>query len=221
MSVLEYLQESLNNVWYHGTPDSREVDKSGFSTRSSTTTEITDPEKFNQIQQKLSTMSSDDDEYHEVLKMVSGLKAQYKYPTPIFLSNKRSVAGSYADDSRAYDYQNSTPKVYAVDVRDGKKVTIVATGDKFSHINVDKVRKGFTQSGVSDKDFDNALSKFNFADRSKGIKTDMIATIAHYLGFDTIDVVGVLDSYSGGSEKSTVKMVLNPKNISIANKGNK
>ncbi len=44
----------------------------------------------------------------------------------------------------------------------------------------------------------------------KGIRTDDIAAIGNWLKFDCIDVVGVLDSYRGGKESSTVRMVLDP-----------
>jgi len=49
----------------------------------------------------------------------------------------------------------------------------------------------------------------------KGIKTDVIAAIGDWLGFECIDVVGVLDSYHGGNIKSTVRMVLDPTNLKI------
>ena len=49
----------------------------------------------------------------------------------------------------------------------------------------------------------------------RGIKTNSIAAIADWLGFDYVDVVGVLDSYHGGSTKSTVRMVFDPNNIEI------
>ena len=52
---------------------------------------------------------------------------------------------------------------------------------------------------------------------NKGIQTDVIAAIGNYLGFDCIDVIGVLDSYHGGTVKSTVRMVLNPSNVRIKN----
>ena len=43
----------------------------------------------------------------------------------------------------------------------------------------------------------------------------MVAAIGEWFGFDFIDVVGVLDSYEGGSTKSTVRMVFNPKDLKI------
>ena len=50
---------------------------------------------------------------------------------------------------------------------------------------------------------------------NKGIETDVIAAIGNWLDFDCIDVVGVLDSYHGGTVKSTVRMVLDPTNVKI------
>jgi hypothetical protein len=57
---------------------------------------------------------------------------------------------------------------------------------------------------------------FNFYVKDNtGIKTDTIAAIADYLGFDCVDVMGVLDSYEGGTLKSTVRIVLSPEKLKI------
>jgi hypothetical protein len=114
------------------------------------------------------------------------------------------------------DYQNAEEKVLQVSVNTNKGVTIVATGDRFRFIDLGKVRLGFIRAGVSEQDFDDVFNKFNWHTRDKSkIKTDSIAIIGEYFGFDYIDVLGVLDSYNGGSTKSTVRMVFNPKDITI------
>jgi hypothetical protein len=78
------------------------------------------------------------------------------------------------------------------------------------------VKKGFINSGVSEEEVDRLISMFNYyISDSKGIKTDVIAAIGNWLDFDCIDVIGVLDSYHGGTVKSTVRMVLDPTIVKI------
>jgi len=51
--------------------------------------------------------------------------------------------------------------------------------------------------------------------RNNKISAETIAIIAQQLGFDIVDVIGVLDSYEGGSIESTVRMVFDPQRIKI------
>lgn len=56
--------------------------------------------------------------------------------------------------------------------------------------------------GVDEESLNLIIRKLNFAVGVKsGIKTDDIAAIGDWFGFDYIDVVGVLDSYEGGNTK--------------------
>ena len=82
--------------------------------------------------------------------------------------------------------------------------------------DIKNVKQGFINAGVSEEDFDKISGRLNFAlGVEKGIKTNSIAAMADWLGFDYVDVVGVLDSYNGGSTKSTVRMVFDPNNVEI------
>lgn len=226
MSVKKILRESLisminetNDVWYHGTSDVRELEQDGgFSERIISVEYVNDIDMFNEIQDKLTTASQNGDntEYHNLLNMVGKLKSNYKMKKPIFLTNKYDVAKTYADPSRAYDYQNSVEKILKVSVNSSNSVTITAIGDRFRFIGTDKVMKGFISAGIPVDEFNKVLSMFNFyvSDKTK-IKTDVIAAIGQWFGFDSIDVIGVLDSYAGGNIQSTVKMVFDNKNIKI------
>jgi len=49
------------------------------------------------------------------------------------------------------------------------------------------------------------------------MSSETLSIIAQLLKFDIIDVVGVLDSYHGGNIKSTVRIVFDPKRITIVN----
>lgn len=222
-SIREYLNEQqiLKESWYHGTPDAREVEENGgFTNRTKTISYVTDPKELEQHQEKmnLAIKNGDMDTYHKLLNMTYDFKKDFTYKKPIFLSDKHSIAKTYADPKRAFDYQNALEKVFEVAVDCDKIAKIVATGDRFRFISIDKVRQGFINSGVSSEEIDKLISMFNYyISDNKGIQTDVIAAIGNYLGFDCIDVIGVLDSYHGGTVRSTVRMVLNPSNVRIKN----
>jgi hypothetical protein len=220
-TIREYLNEQqiLNESWYHGTPDAREIEKiGGFTHKTMMVDYVTDPNGLKELQfnMKNARESGDMDLYHKLLNKVSDYKKDFTYKKPLFLSDKHSVAKTYADPQRAFDYQNSEPKIYEVDVNCNKIAKIVATGDRFRFISIDKVKQGFINSGVSEEEIDNLILMFNYyISDNKGIKTDVVAAIGNWLDFDCIDVVGVLDSYHGGTVKSTVRMVLDPTNVKI------
>lgn len=222
-TITEYLnkEQILNENWYHGTPDAREVEKNcGFHDKTIVVSYVSDPNGLKQHLEKMNVAreNGDMDTYHKLLDVVGNFKKNFTYKKPIFLSDKYSVAKTYADPQRAFDYQNASEKVYEVDVNCNKIVKIIATGDRFRFIPIDKVKNGFINSGISEDVINKTISMFNFdVPINSGIKTDVIAAIGNYLGFDCIDVVGVLDSYKGGSVKSTVRMVLNPSNVQIKN----
>ena len=198
----EGLIKETKNVWYHGTPDVRGLEKEGgFDHRTLTTDYISDMDTFNELQSKLTTArdSGNEDEYHRLLDMVPKLKKTFTIRKPIFITDKYEVAKTYADASRSMDYQNAKERVLQVSVNTNKGVTIVSTGDRFRFIDLAKVKRGFMGAGVSEQDFDAVFNKFNWYVRDKSkIKTDLIAIIGEYFGFDYIDVIGVLDSYNGG-----------------------
>jgi len=220
-TIREYLNEQqiLNEGWYHGTPDAREIEKEGgFTHKTMKVDYVKNPDGLRniQLQMNIAKKEGNEDLYWELLNSVSDFKEYYTYKKPLFLTDKYSVAKTYADPQRAFDYQNAIEKVYEVDVNCNKVAKIVATGDRFRFISIDKVKNGFINSGVSEEEIDKLISMFNYyISDNKGIKTDVIAAIGNWLGFDCIDVIGVLDSYHGGSIKSTVRMVLDPTNVKI------
>lgn len=220
-TIREYLneQQMLNESWYHGTLDAREIEKiGGFTHKTMEVDYVIDPNGLKELQTSMKNAREvgDMDLYHKLLNKVSDYKKDFTYKKPLFLSDKYSVAKTYADPQRAFDYQNAVEKVYEVDVNCNKVVKIVATGDRFRFISIDKVKQGFINSGVSEEEIDKLISMFNYyVSDNKGIKTDVIAAIGNWLKFDCIDVIGVLDSYHGGTVKSTVRMVLNPTNVKI------
>lgn len=211
---MEYIKlfESFN-TWYHGTYDLRELEN-GFEERTLNLTYIEDISRYRELQELMSEHRNTD-EYFVYLKEVSSLKKDYKYKKPIFFANNLKVANTYADANRSMDYQNSEPGTIRAKIRTGKNLRISAIGKRFRFIPIEDVRKGFVSSGVDSEEFDKVLNMFNWYSSNSGIKTDIIAAIASWFDFDTIDVVGVLDSYNGGKIQSTVRMVFDIKAITI------
>ena len=209
----------IKHVWYHGTPDAREIEKlGGFNENTIDVDYITDPIKFKQLQEKINIakQNNDTENYNKLLNTVDNFKKHFTYKKPLFLSNKYSIAKTYADPKRAFDYQNALEKVYEVEINCNKTVKIIADGDRFRFLNIEKVKSGFINAGVDKNEIDNLILMFNYyISDNKGIKTDVVGAIGNWLKFDCIDVIGVLDSYHGGNVKSTVKMVLNPTNVKI------
>tara|TARA_R110001592_G_scaffold336841_1_gene622595 strand:+ start:351 stop:1517 length:1167 start_codon:yes stop_codon:yes gene_type:complete len=208
-----------NNVWYHGTPDVRELQQDGgFTQRHIDIEYVEDIDKWNNTQEalRLARESNNDKEYSSLLDSIKDLRKKASIRKPIFLTDIHSVAKTYADPQRAFDYQNSVEKVLKVSTKGNKGVTIIAPGSRFRFIDIKNVKQGFINAGVSEERFDSIAAQLNYAlGVEKGIKTNSIAAMADWLGFDYVDVVGVLDSYHGGSTKSTVRMVFDPNNISI------
>lgn len=219
MNIIDIIKGNiLIEGWYHGSPDAREIEKQGgFTSRSIQVDYIPDPNGLMSLEQKIQSAweSGDQELYLNLLDEVPSYKEKYKYIKPLFLTNKGEVAKTYADPKRAFDYQGAKESVYEVEVDCNRVVEIHATNDRFRFIGVDKVRKGFIDAGVSEDEIDSILLMFNYYSRNKGIQTDTIAAIGNWLSFDCIDVIGVLDSYHGGSTQSTVRMVLDPSKVKI------
>jgi len=193
--------------WYHGTPEANSFNYGGEKTSVEI---LKDVDGYYNHMDELSKSERLSDEYFKLLNDVSNFKTTYVYPKPLFLTDKYNVANTYADSNRAFDYQNSKEKVYDFDMNTNDVLIIYAKGKRFRFIDTSVVKKGFIEYGVDEDVFDMNLKKMNFylSDKTK-IKTDMIAALGNMFSVDIIDVVGVLDSYHGGSVESTVRMILN------------
>jgi len=223
--IKKLLRESLNEIandeiWYHGTPDVTKLEREGgFTHKTMKVQYVTDLKKYYEVQNnlKLAREEMDEAKYFKYLDMVAQYRDDFEFRKPIFLTNDEAVARTYADHRRAFDYQNAWEKVLKIKMSNvGKIITIVAKGDRFRFINSNKVKKGFMNAGINERDFDETFNKFTFYQKSKdGIRTDMIAAIGEWFGADIIDVDGVLDSYNGGSIESTVRMVYDVKLLTI------
>jgi hypothetical protein len=220
-TIREFLneQQSLKETWFHGTPDGREIEQlGGFTQKTITVPYINDIIGFNELQLKINIARKNEDNLllTQLLNDVSNFKDNFRYKKPLFLTDKYSVAKTYANPKRAFDYQNALDKVLEVDVECEKIVKIMANGEKFRSIPIDMVKSGFINYGVPEEEIDNLISRFNFyVKENYGIQTDVIAAIGNWLGVDCIDVVGVIDTYEGTKNKSTVRIVLDTDKVKI------
>lgn len=202
--------------WYHGTPDVARIEQDGgFTQKYMSISYISDTNKWKELQEKLSNTDRYGNEYFTILDEIGKLVVDKKLPKPIFFTDMNKVAASYADSNRAFDYQNAIAKVIKVNINAGKILKISAHGQRFSGIIVDDVISGFVNSGISKDQILTAIAMFERNLRNNKLTTDAIATIAQMFDFDTIDVVGVYDSYRGGTIKSTVRIVFDPSRITI------
>lgn len=222
--IREEIQNLLaeGNVWYHGTPDVRELQKTGsFVPKTETTTYVPDPKKWHEIQNAMQVARQEngtDDKYFELLDQAGKQNKSLTYKKPIYFTDKSSVANTYADPKRAFDYQASEPKLLQVEINaNGKILRVPAQGQRFRMINADYVKNAFKNSGISEEEINKYFDMFPQNIRNNQMSAETIGIIAQLLGFDIVDVIGVLDSYEGGSIKSTVRMVFDPQRIKIIN----
>lgn len=210
------LFEAEGQVWYHGSPEGQKL-SGGFEQRTINVNYLTDYKKWKQLQDQMNQVERGGPEYMAMIDQVSQLQGNRSIPSPIFFSDNYSVANTYADDSRAWDYQSAEPKVFKASIDPGNILTVSAFGQNFRGIDIKTTRRALENAGVPDDKIEDVFGQFAQNIRGDGSKlsTDSLATIAYDLGFDTIDVKGVKDTYQGGGPNATVRMVFDPKRIKL------
>ena len=134
---------------------------------------------------------------------------------PVFLSDARSVASTYADPRRAWDYQGAVPEVFTAKTSPQKVLDIDAGGSDFRGIDAEAVRRGLINAGIPEADVAERLATVL---RSDGrISTNNLSKIVQGLGFDAADIANVRDTYNATAKakKSTVRMMFNTDQIAI------
>ena len=218
MIDLIYEMVTEDKIWYHGTPDVRELRKSGiFQLRTNTTNYVPDPQKWVDIQAQMKdARNNNEDLYFKLLDQAGALTDTLTYNKPIYFTGNRNVANTYADPKRALNYQKSEPTTLRVTINDsGKILKIPAHGIRFREISVDVVRQSLNNNGVPDDVITQYFDMFPHNIRNGVMSSETLGIIAQRLGFDIVDIIGVLDSYHGGDTQSTVRMVFDPNRIKI------
>jgi len=212
---------SDNNIWYHGTPDSREVMQAGgFTQRTNTTDYISDPKKWRELQNEMQIArdTGKEDLYFDLLDQAGALRKQMSYKKPIYFTNKSDVASTYTDASRAFDYQGAEPSLLRAQINDnGNILKVNAQGESFRGIKVEIVKDSLIKAGINENEIEKYFDMFPTDIRNGKMTSETLGIIAQLLGFDIVDVQGVLDSYHIGNVKSNVRMVFDPNRIKLLN----
>jgi hypothetical protein len=208
--------QNTGKTWFHGSFDTRELLKQGgFSVRRDRVRIVKDLDKYNKLKEQMDKYYGSD-EYFEILEEVSSLIEDYSYTKPVFFTDKKKVAYSYAEPKRSIDYQSAEEGVIETNIFCKKTCLIQGQGRRFRLLPVENVIKGFVNSGVHQKDISLFIDKLNFDRRdSSVISTDKISVLGHEFGFDCIDLQNIEDSYHQGGTLSTIRMVLDPSIIKI------
>jgi hypothetical protein len=203
-------------LWYHGSPELQKIGGQ-FEGRTMNISYLSDPDQWKKLQDDMATVESGSPEYMQMNDAAQKLTVRKSVRSPIFLSNRHSVANTYADDARAFDYQSAEPGVLAVTVAPGKTLTIMGLGQNFRGIAIQSVRDGLSKAGIDEATIERALAQFTNQIRGDGskISTNSLAAIVDGLGFDIIDVTRIKDNYTGDGPPATVRMVMNPSLIQI------
>jgi hypothetical protein len=135
---------------------------------------------------------------------------------PVFLSDSYGMAKTYADDTRAFDYQNANPEVFKAMTAPQRVLDVDAGGADFRGIDLGAVRRGLSNAGIPEAQIEEAISGVRVRNDGK-IRTDDLAKISKALGFEATDISRVRDAYSNNakSRPGTVRMMLDPSSISI------
>lgn len=219
MQLIDIIKEEIQK-WYHGTPDSREIKKSGFTPRTDTTQYVEYPEKWNemQVQMDAARKQGNEDLYFDLLDERGEMLKTLTYKKPIYFAKDSSVARTYADPWKSFDYQSAEPSVFTVDIDDsGKKLTINAQGESFRGISTDVVKKALMEDGIDETVIDHMFGMFMNWIRNGKMTAETLAIIAQQLNYDIVDVINVVDTYTGKGSRSTVRMIFDPQRIKINN----
>ncbi|MHC4376024.1 MAG: hypothetical protein ACYS26_05435 [Planctomycetota bacterium] len=215
MIKLKDILLEVSKVFYHGTPDSRQISKqAGFERKTKTINYIEDLDRYKELQRQLK--DTDYANIGQIGKEIKSLEKKHTFRSPIFLTDTLSVAKTYSKKP-AWDSQSSIPKVYKVKTSPSKILTLDIKGKRFDFLDAGLVASAFKSAGEDTNTFHNLLQKYEYyqLDNIKGVPTDSLVAIADELGFDCIDVLNAEDSYNVGNKVSTVRIMLEPNDISI------
>ncbi|MFC4353172.1 hypothetical protein ACFOW6_16605 [Fodinicurvata halophila] len=137
---------------------------------------------------------------------------------PYFFTDNISVARTYADDTRAFDYQNAEPETLGVYVKIENPLTVNAGGAAFSGMDPASFLAAIPDGPARD----NAERAVNSVIRESGgrLTTDQVGSLARRFGFDGVVVNNVVDDYLGAGRPATVYMVFGATNVkSVNNQG--
>jgi len=204
---------------FHGTPDVRGLRTAGaFDQMTEGTQRISDLDAWRRLGQQIDEVGPSTPEGIDLTIARSNLLEQQRVNKPVFATPDRQMAATYADDTRAFDYQNAEPAIVSMRSNPQRILDINAGGADFRGIDLDRVKKGFREAGIPDADIEDALNRYIVAPRSDGkLSTNDLSAVSQSLGFDAVDVANVRDAYNnnGRSTPGTVRMAFNSDQIDV------
>ncbi|MEO0449104.1 MAG: hypothetical protein AAFZ74_02155 [Pseudomonadota bacterium] len=131
---------------------------------------------------------------------------------PYYFTDSQRVARTYANDERAFDYQNAVPEVVPLYLKIKNPLIVNAMGRRFDDMD----RAQFWDAIPDDN-----LAKTEYMRRLKGgtdpFHTDLLAFIAKDMGYDGVVFKNVIDDYHGEGKPASVTAVFDPSNIRSVN----
>lgn len=132
-------------------------------------------------------------------------------PKPVFFTSQYATARTYANDHRAFDYQNAVPGIHTAEISTHDAWTIHAQGAKFNDITYDAVKMSIPEEQHAE--FDQLAKRYNHLHHKNIISTDTLATIGHKMGYAKVHIRGVRDDYSVKRKGSTNVMAVFPEHL--------
>lgn len=133
---------------------------------------------------------------------------------PFFFTNNRDVAATYADPTRAFDYQGAEPAILEARLNIRNPLRVNAGGANFKGISVDAVRQAIPDGPARDN-FDRILGGMGGVRDDGRMATDTLVSLARRFGYDGIEIRNVRDSYTGRGPAATVIAALRDDQIDL------
>lgn len=203
-------------LWYHGTP---EINKFNgvFEPRYTHVSYISDVELWNELQDEAQRVEWNSDEYHSIMNTLGSLRATKRVRAPVYFSNNKNIALTYANTDRAFDYQDADAGIIVATIN-GDALSIQAHGAEFRGIPASVVYEALQRGGYDDDEITGAFDKYSSSIGGNGhrLSTDLLVAIIDEFPIDLVDVVGIKDAYQGGGPNSTIRMVFDTSTITVA-----
>jgi hypothetical protein len=202
--------------WFHGTPDVRPIQASGgFTPRTEARRLISDPARLAALSAIQNDVSLSD---VERLKQTAGIDNCWtivQAPVPVFLSASRATAATYADDKRAFDYQNAEPAILTIACDEAPDVTLDARGESFRSMAWAQVAADLVKADLDPEPVRKMLFEQLPGLSAERIRVSDLGLALWSAGARIVDVLNVVDTHNGKGRADTVRMVFDPERITI------
>ncbi|MCE6958837.1 hypothetical protein LAZ40_07215 [Cereibacter sphaeroides] len=196
--------------WFHGTPDVRALRDHGFRLRSEPVRAVRNMEALRAARRHASEEGISDLEAFRRMDAISAHFEDIEIPVPVFLAASRATAASYANDHRAFDYQNAEPAVLEVEVDGEPDLVIDAGGATFRGLAWARIEAGIHEIGRDPREVGEILENRLQRDITERIRVSDLGRALHLCGYRVVEVRNVVDTHDGKGHPDTVRMVFDP-----------